>query len=145
MKLPVSRVGVKMETSTALADAKWMIDERGDLIIYYSRTETTVGRDKYNSIKKKTIVTGIEMYAYPINFNPVNEELRKAGLREMVDVIVYTAMKDWTDNDLNPENDIDHTRDTVVLRGKTYKIKNTGLVNHFSNMYLNVTIGLALR
>jgi len=146
MELPVAREnGVTFERDSALLDAKWMIDERGMAIIYYARSESNVQRDKYNSLKRKTDVTGITVYAYPVTFNPIDDQLRKAGLKEEVDVLIYTAMKDWSLNDIIPIDDIDHTRDSIVLMGKSYIIKEVGFANHFSDTFLNVTFGLALR
>lgn len=146
--LPVSTLGVQFEKESALADAKWVIDERGVTIIYYPRTETEIGRDKYNSLNKKSIVSvadSITMKAFPVTYSPLDDDLKKAGLREVVDVLIYTSMQDWIDNDINPEEDIEDIRDSIVLRGRTYSIKDFGFANHFSDTFLNVTFGLVLR
>jgi hypothetical protein len=145
--LPVSTVGVTFERDNALLDAKWMIDERGMSIVYYKREENNdIERGKYNSIKRRSsVVATANMKAFPVQWNPMEEEILKAGLRERVDLLIYTAMLDWTNNDLDPENDISHVRDTIVLKGKSYSIKDLGFVNHFYDTYLNVTFGLVLR
>ena len=146
MTLPVSIGGVALEKKTALLDAKWVIDERGDTIEFYERTEDEVTRDKYNSIKRKNMILPATktMNAFPIQFNPIDKDMLKAGIRERVDVIIYTAMQDWMDIDIDPRK-IDMSRSSVVLREETYKIKDKGLVNHFSDTFLNVTLGLVLR
>jgi len=142
MRLPVATPGVSLEKTTALLDAKWIIDERGDTITFYDREEDNVQRDKYNSIKRKeTVYEGYTMKAFPIQFNPIDKDLMKAGLREIVDVVIYIAMQDWIDLELDPFK-IDLTRSSVVLKEKTYKLKDKGFVNHFSDTFLNVTLGL---
>lgn len=144
--LPVCPIGPEFERDSALADAKWVIDERGMQLEYYSRSENLVVRDRYNSLSRKTIIPPtITMNAFPVIYDPIIDQLLRAGLREMVDVLVYTAMQDWIDNNLNPFNDIDHERDSLKLQGKTYIIKEFGVVNQFSDTFLNVTFGLVLR
>ena len=143
--LPVSRMGSHFEKITALLDAKWMIDERGALITYYKRNESDVSRDRYYSIKKKGAVTATTMYSFPITFNPTDKELMKAGLRENVDVMIYTAMQDWIDEDIIPKTEIDSTRDTINLMSESYQIKEIGFSNHFLDTFLNVTFGLVQR
>lgn len=142
MSLPVATLGVSLEKTTALLDAKWIIDERGDTITFYDREEDNIQRDKYNSIKRKeTVYEGYTMKAFPIQFNPIDKDLRAAGLREIVNVLLYTAMQDWSDLEIDPIT-LDITRSTIVLKNKTYKIKEKGFANHFSDEFLNVTFGL---
>ena len=141
MSLPVSTVGVGFERTTALLDTKWMIDERGEEIKIYERGESDVTRDKYNSIKvKKTDVVELIINAFP-QLNPTEKQLEKAGLRDMVDVILTTAMQDWIDNVIEPR-EFDIVRNSVVFRNETYKIKNIGFINHFYDTQLNVTLGI---
>lgn len=145
MKLPVSNIGTKHEKDCALLDSKSIIDERGSSIEYYPRSETNISRGDYNSIKRKSSVVPINLNAFPINYNPIDKDLRKAGLREEVDILIYTAMKDWIDNSINPEIEIDITRASFVLRERTYIIKEIGFANHFYDTFLNVTFGLVRR
>lgn len=141
MNLPVSTTGVNFEKTTALLDAKWMIDERGEFITFYERGETNVQRDKYNSLKQKEeIIPGIEIKAIP-ELNPIDKQIEKAGLREKVEVILYTAMQDWIDINIDPRK-IDMTRSSVTFRNESYKIKDTGFINHFGDTQLNITLGL---
>ena len=145
MNLPVSNSGVLLEKITALVDAKWMIDERGAEIKYYPRGESKIQRDAYDSIKGRTIVDAIVMNAFPIETNPLEKQLMKAGLRETHDVVITTAMQDWINNDINLKIDIDIIRSTIVVDGVTYNIKEIGFVNQFSDTHLNITFGLARR
>lgn len=145
MTLPVATDAVDFEKSHALEDSKHEIDERGMSISYYARTETNVERDRYDSLKRKTAVTAITMKAFPVTYNPIDDDLRKAGLREKVDIMIYTAMQDWIDNTIEPETEIDSTRASIVIRGRTYAIKEIGFANHFYDTFLNVTFGLVRR
>jgi hypothetical protein len=150
-KCPVSDCGSELDRNNALCDAKQVIWEWGMEIAYYQRSETLIQRDKYNSRKRKTIVdpATIVMRAYPIVYAPRDDDLKKAGLREKVDVLIYTAMQDWIDNSIDPDSDIDSTRDTFSLTNmfnrRTYQIKEIGLVNQFVDTFLNVSFGLVLR
>jgi len=145
MTLPVSTTGVTLEKNCALIDSKHEIDERGMAISYYPRGESNIQRDKYNSIKRKSSVTAKTMRAFPVNYNPIDDDLRKAGLREKVDVMIYTAMKDWIDLSIDPEIDIDTTRGSIVINNRSYIIKEIGFANHFYDVFLNVTFGLVRR
>lgn len=142
MNLPVSPQGIDFERKTALLDAKWVVDEYGDPITFYERDESNVTRDKYNSIKvRASRPLDKEMRAFPIQTNPIDKDLTKAGLREKVDVIAYTAMQDWNDANIDPWN-FDINRSTVTWKKGTYKIKERGFANQFEGTYLNVTLGL---
>lgn len=145
IKFPVSRTGIAVEKDSALLDAKWMIDERGILIEYKQRNESTIDRDKYNSLKEKQNIISHNLYAFPVQFNPTEKDLKKSGLREKVDVMIYTAMLDWNIFEIVPKTDIDSTRDSFVLLGETYIIKDMGFVNQFSDTFLNVSFGLVQR
>jgi hypothetical protein len=140
--LPVAQLGVSFENTGALLDIKWVIDERGAPITINHRVEGDIMRDKYNSIKQKEVVTTrYTMNAFPIQPNPTEDQLTKAGFIERVDIIMYTAMLDWTDNSLNPKNDIDIVRDTIEYDGVTYKLKNFNFLKNFSNTFGEVVLG----
>lgn len=133
-------VGVQLEQQNALKDASDYIDERGNDIIIYVNTESGITRDKFGSIKKR-VPTSYTFHAYPITFNPTDDELKKAGLKEKVDIAVTLATKDLTDQSLTFEM-IDHIRWECEFDGNRYTIKDKGQINHFSHVYLNVTLGL---
>lgn len=142
MRIAVSSLGVYQEKIDALIDAQAHILEYGDNIIFYPRGENDISRDKYNSLEiKDNTVSSYSMNAFPIQFNPIEKELNKAGLRKIVDLLIYTAMQDWIDLSIIPR-EIDTIRSTIVYQSETYKIKEIGFANHFSDTFLNVTFGL---
>jgi len=139
-------LGAQLERNNALDDARSVINDYGDDIAVYRREETDIERDAYNSIIRRVPVEPILMKAYPIQFNPTENQLFKAGLRERVDVIIYTAMKDWIEHDLtDPYFQIDESRFTVELQGRTYLIKDKNYLNQFADSFLNITLGLVIR
>jgi hypothetical protein len=137
-------VGVYHERNCALEDARFQIDERGELIQIIERNEVNVSRDRYNSVKKRSQTTKYSFKTYPIDFNPNERALEKAGLREEVDVVIYTAMKDWSDNGIDFK-DIEPTKMTIKLRGENYEIKQKGLASQFSDTFLWITFGIFKR
>ena len=108
--------------------------------------EQTVTRDKFNSIKKRNVSSSpaLTFYAHPIIFSPTDKQREDSGLREKTEVIVHTAMLDWTDNDYTMETlkDLDSIRMTVILKGAKYEIRDKALDSMFSNTYLYVVLGL---
>jgi hypothetical protein len=142
MRIAVSTTGVLQEKIDALIDAQVHIMEYGDEIIFFPREEDDISRDKYNSLKQRdSSISYYSMKAFPVQFNPIEKELNKAGLREIVDLLIYTAMQDWNDISIIPR-EIDTVRGTIVYQSETFKIKEIGFVNHFSDTFLNVTFGL---
>lgn len=134
-------LGVNKELDDALEDHRAYLNERGLDIILKINDETTVVRDKYNSIKKRT-PSNITLHAFPVTFNPTDDEIREAGIRENVDVLVTVSTKDFDNNSLTYEG-IDHTRWEIEIDGNLYSIKDKNQLNHFSHRYLNITMGLA--
>jgi hypothetical protein len=67
--------------------------------------------------------------------------MEKAGIKENVDVQIYTAMQDWIDAGLNYE-DIEVIRGTVELAGCRYQIKAKNQQSQFSDTYLYIVLGL---
>lgn len=138
-----ARIGVQLETCGALEDAKEFIDERGLEVKINTNNETNVDRDKYGSIKKRTS-TVLTFNAFPVTFNPSSDQVKRAGIREDVDVLVTFATKDFTNNSLGYK-DIDHTRWEIELEDRTYSIKDINQINHFSSSYLNIVVGLVTK
>ena len=98
MNEPVARTyGVDIERDHALLDAQNIIAERGQQIAVRLTTEAKVSRDQLNSIKNRGSSTSRNFYSYPITYNPTVKELSRVGIRDKVEVLCYTAMKDWTD------------------------------------------------
>jgi regulation of enolase protein 1 (concanavalin A-like superfamily) len=139
--------GVEYEKGRALIDAKMIVDERGEAtqVHFAIRKEKDIVRDKYNSIKRRDDVTELTMNAYPMDFNPSERKIEKAGLVEKCDLIIYTARQDWLNAGLDFD-DINAELTTVKLGGSnsddTYEIRDKGRVSHFREEYLYFTFGL---
>lgn len=133
-------LGVQLERDCALEDAKDFIDERGDEITLNTNNENAVVRDSYGSIINRA-PTQYTMNAFPVEFQPTDDQLEKAGIREKVDVIIYIATLDLTNNSIDHRS-IDTTRWEIILKGDTYTIKEKNELNMFADTYLNVALGL---
>lgn len=139
-----ANVGVYLERQYALADTKFYVDERGDLIKIYLRNEADVTRDAYNSIKKREL-DGFQKFfrTFPVQYSPSVQQLEKAGIKEQTDVVIYTAFKDWLDAGVG-FGDIDISgRLTVAMQGELFEIKAKGLKDQFNDAYLYITLGLS--
>lgn len=136
--------GISVEQCGALRDAQTVCRRYGDLITVYDRTEANITRDSYNSIKARSTTSPIPktMYAYPIDFQPNQKQIEKAGLRESCELMIYTPKKSWSDIGVDFE-DIDLIRDTFIIRNIKYVIKEKGLSSQFGNTYLYCTFGLS--
>jgi hypothetical protein len=141
VNFPISREGVSEEKRDALIDTQMICQERGRLVKISLRDEQDITRDAYNSIKRRTNVAGLSCYAYPIEPSPTEHQMEKAGVKENVDSIIYTAMQDWIDAGLNYE-DIEVIRSTVELEGCRYQVKAKNQTSQFSDTYLYITLGL---
>ena len=95
----MGRSGVRIEKLNSLKDAAYYLEERGFDIVILDNDESTINRDVYNSIKKRTPVK-ITIPAFPVVFSPTEDELKEAGIREKVDVLVTLATKHLKDRDL---------------------------------------------
>ena len=133
--------GVQLEETHALKDSADYLYERGSEIKLYINSETTIDRDIYGSIKKRT-PTYITLHAFPLDYNPTDDQLMKAGVREQVDLLVTLATKHLTDNGLSYK-EIDTGRFEVDVNGDIYSIKDKNQINMFSHVYLNVILGLS--
>jgi hypothetical protein len=140
IKLPVSRMGIHLDQRDALADVQQVCQEMGQLVKISLRDEQDITRDSYNSIKKRANVTGLFCYAYPIEFSPTEHQMEKAGIKESVDVLLYTAQQDWIDAGLTYEG-IEVIRTTVEIAGCRYQVKAKNQFSQFSDTYLYITLG----
>ena len=140
-----ANVGVYHERNCAMIDAYNEIEERGEIVAIILRNESNVTRGRYNSITKRDQDTKYMVKAYPINYNPNERDLEKAGLRERVDVVIYTSMKYWRDNSVDFDNDMIANKMTIKMRGSDYEVKDKGLVSQFSDFFLYGTFGLSKR
>lgn len=133
-------IGVTLEQENALQDAADYLFERGMEITLLQNDETTITRGRYNSIKKREPVE-IVFHAYPVKYSPTDDELREAGIREKVDVILTLATKHLTDASISYDI-IDTGRYELLLNGNLYTIADKNKINHFSFVHLNVVLGL---
>lgn len=135
--------GVQLERDNALIDAQEIINLYGADIVSYIRSEAGVSRDKYGSIKSRTynIATKVELKAYPVTPMPNRLQIEKAGLREDCELLLYTAMKDWTDQSYTFET-IEPIRLEFTFRGLKYIGKEKGLNSQFADTFLYITFSL---
>jgi len=132
----------QLERDNALLDVQLEVDIYGEEIKLRLRDETKIDRDSYSSIKQRDLpASEIVVKVYPVTFNPNQHQIEKAGLREMVDVMVYLPMKNLTDNSYEFE-DIEMIRSSVILRGIKYWIKDKTYSSQFLDSFLYVLLGL---
>jgi len=135
-------VAAQLERDGALLDVQLEVDIYGEELKLRVRDETKIDRDSYNSIKQRDLPgTEILVKAYPINFNPNQHQIEKAGLKEMVDVMAYIPMKNFSDNSIFFE-DIDLIRSSVILRDIKYWIKDKTYTSQFLDTFLYILLGL---
>ena len=142
----ISRIGVSLEQEYSLRDVRDNIWERGEQITLKLIGEDKVDRDKFGNIARRIPATTdiFTFYAFPIIYDPTEKQQEKAGLREITQVIIYTAMQDWIDNNLEVDRlqDIDSIRSVIEINKATYEIKNKNKLDQFSDNYLYVVLGL---
>ena len=143
----ISPTGASFEALCAQQDVQAALREYGQTVTMHIRTEANVVRDNYNSIQDRptdqTPVTAV-FCAYPVQYQPSEKQLEKAGLREKVDVSIQTAVLDWTDAGWDFTK-IDIKRTTVIVDGEEYEIRDKGRVSQFQNVWLYYSLGLSKR
>jgi len=142
----ISDIGITHEQTLALMDARDIIRERGQQIEIRLHEEQKITRDKFNSIKNRGTVSTDEItfYAYPVNYNPTEKDLDRAGIREKVQATAKTSMLDWNDAGYTMQRlqSLDSIRATVIIAGSKYEIRDKVLDSQFGNTYLYVLLGL---
>lgn len=139
----VPQVGIDHETDSALVDAQQTIRILGKEIkikLYFDNTTTN---DKYGSIKATGTPETLIFYSYPLNMNPTEDDFRQCGMKEKTDILVKTAMRDWTEAGYNMDRlqELDLIRARIIISGVTYELKNKVLDSQFYGTYLYVLIG----
>jgi hypothetical protein len=135
-------LAAQFERDNALQDVQNEVEIYGNEIKLRIRDESKIDRDSYNSIKQRDLpASDIIIKAYPIISNPNQYQIEKAGLREMVDIMVYVPMKSLNDNAIEFE-DIDLIRSSVILQGIKYWIKDKTNHSQFLDTFLYVILGL---
>jgi hypothetical protein len=121
----------------------------GTPITFRPRKEIDVSRDTLGTIKKKSITPTFETWALPVERQPDARKLEKAGVREVVDVLIYTPIQSWIDAGLVSDDTlgkdftaIDMIRDTVLLDGQEFKIADKGLSMRIGKFPVFITFGL---
>ena len=135
-----SNIGVELEELNALTDSANYLYERGKNLTLRVSDETTVERDDFGSIKRRVPVLH-ELHAFPIIFNPTDEELLEAGIKENVDVLITLSTKHLNDLGITYDS-IDTIRYEIDLANQRYTVKEKNQKNLFGYTYLNVILGL---
>ena len=144
-KLPISRLGVAAEKACALADAEAVIDEYGDDIIIRVRDESQVTRDRYNWIKRKTGQTEICIRAFPIDFNPTEHAIERAGLRfQEFSAVCWTAINAWRRFGLEFDEIEISPRTTVQVGRRLYELRDVASTGQLMDTDIYLALGLAL-
>jgi len=142
----ISTIGITLEKEQALKDAQYFIRERGGPVLIRLHEEQKITRDKFNSVKNRDIVQtpGITFYAFPIIFNPTTKQLDAAGIREVTQVLIKTAVQDWLDNGftMNTLKDINSIRATIIIDGEKYEIKDKQFDSQYQDTFLYIHLGL---
>lgn len=141
--MPTARDSITFESTSALIDAKNMIDELGKQVTIKLSDDSTITEDDYGGIKKRSGTTDHQFYSYPIIFNPSIKQWEASGLKEHTEVIFKTSMKDWNDAGYTMERlqTLDMIRARVIINGQNYEIRDKVLDSQFQDTWLYVLIG----
>lgn len=99
--------------------------------------------DKLKSIKR--VAADIySLYAHPVTESPSLRIREKAGIKEEVDVLIYTASLDWIDAGIDFKSiDIENTKVEIPALGVgTFTIKERSRGQLFANCPLEYIFGL---
>jgi hypothetical protein len=141
--------GVFLEAAGYRQDVLDLSMQYGTPVTIRLRKESDVNRDDLGSIKKKSLTPSFSTWALPVERQPDTRKLEKAGIRELVDVLIYTPILSWMesnhisdDNIGNEFSAIDTTRSTVLLDGEEWKIADKGLSTRLGKYPVYITFGL---
>jgi len=147
--LGYSQDGAYLEASHARQDALDASLQYGTPVSVIFRGESDVSRDTLGTIKKRNASPLLNMNAFPVERQPDTRKLEKAGIRETVDVVIYTPIQAWIDSGRVTDErigdtfaSIDTTRSTVVLDGSEWKIADKGLAVRIGQYPVYITLGL---
>jgi hypothetical protein len=141
-----------VDICNALTETQQAACEWGTPIVYVFRKEHDVIRDELGTIKKRSLDTKFTFNALPVERYPDYKKLERAGVKEGVEVLVYTPMATWMEYGFIRQDKrylgfdfaaIDTIRSTVIVDGIEMKIKDKGLSGRLSWMPLYVTLGLS--
>ena len=135
-----------LERRQALVDVRNVCREWGQLLDFFLRSEA--------DLKRGTLCTAIghslksfQVSAYPINRNPDEKAMTKAGLSGEASALIYTSALEWADLGLLDLDDLildefDISRMTVALDGKEMKVSQVGFTNRINGTPTYVTFAL---
>jgi len=138
----VSVRGADHETYGAKVDVRDLCREYGFPTKIEIRGESDVGRDRYQSIKQRTTMHPLNVWAFPFVHNPNTKEIEKAGLREQADAMMYFSKLEMEEQEWGFD-DIELIRCTVIVEAHQYRIKEKNLHSHHGRDHLYITLGLA--
>lgn len=135
-----------LERRQALIDVRNTVREWGHKLDFFLRQEKDLERGSLGTTIKKSI-TSFQVSAYPIQVNPDEKALTKAGLSESCSAMIYTSSLEWVDLGMLKFDDLilnefDVSRMTVALDGKEMKVAQVGFANRINNIPTYVTFAL---
>lgn len=135
---------VSAEAACAKLDVSREIKLYGFPFEFLVRDESTVKRDIYKSVRYRDSAPVFDFKAFPVNYNPSQRQLEKAGLRQQAEVTIHTAVLDWENYGLGFD-DIDIERSTINLGGQMYEVKEKALVGQVGPVLVYISFGLVRR
>lgn len=134
------------DQSRALANVKRVVNTRGSVITLVS-PDSNPEKNRYGNVISKGAATTFQIKAFPITPAPTQRELSRAGIKDDLDFLAYTATSDWDVAGYNIEQMRSFT--TVKYQGKDMPIKIIVPFSHFGgpagDKYLYVLIGFLNR
>ena len=135
-----------LERKQALKDVRDTVREWGEELEFFLRSEKDVTRGSLGTVISKSIES-IKVSAYPIQRNPDEKQLAKAGLSEESSALIYTSALAWADLGMLDLDDLildefDISRMTVGLDGKEMQVSQIGLANRINGTPTYVTFAL---
>ena len=135
-----------LERRQALVDIRDTVREWGEKLKFFIRSEADVKRGSLGTVVSKS-TSSIEVSAYPIQRNPDEKQLTKAGLSHECSALIYTSALAWADLGMLNLDDLildefDLSRMTVALDGKEMKISQIGFANRINQTPTYVTFAL---
>lgn len=135
--------GVQLERDQMMLEEQIWAQMYGDDVTIRFNQEASVGRDKYQSIKTKSVLlpTTLVLRAYPIIYSPTKYQMEKAGIQEQVNVIITLPMKSLRDNGVD-ETDLNAIKAEIQLRNETYTITDKSPSQQIADEYVKINLGL---
>ena len=126
-----------LERRQAFVDIRDTVREWGEKLKFFIRSEADVKRGSLGTVISKSL-SSIEVSAYPIQRNPDEKQLTKAGLSHECSALIYTSALAWSDLGMLDLDDLildefDLSRMTVALDGKEMKISQIGFGNRINH------------